>query len=91
MVFMQKNLKISIFGKTYLISTDENSEVVMEAAGVIDRLMKTKSEHMPLQGEGRLAVIVALELATDLAKKMQEIKQWETKILELNQTLDVIT
>ena len=85
---MQKNLKISIFGKNYLISTDETSDAVVDAARVVDDLMKSKAEHMPLQGEGRLAVIVALELATDLAKKVQQLQQWETKVSVLNQTLD---
>ncbi len=83
---MQKNLKISIFGKDYLISTDENSETIIAAAQVVDKLMRSKAEAAPLQVDGRLAIIVALELATDLAKKMQELKQWETKVEALNQT-----
>lgn len=86
---MQKNLKISIFGKNYLIATDENSDTVTEAAGVVDSLMKSKAEHMPLQSESRLAVIVALELAADLSKKAQELKQWEARVSALSQSLDV--
>ncbi len=72
-----------------MISTDENSDAIIEAAQVVDNLMRSKSENAPLQGDGRLAIIVALELATDLAKKTQELKQWENKVLALTQTLDV--
>ncbi len=86
---MQKNLKVSIFGKNYLISTDENSEHILEAAQVVDTLMKSKAERASLQAESQVAIIVALELATDLAKKVQQIKQWEAKIAELNQAVDV--
>jgi cell division protein ZapA (FtsZ GTPase activity inhibitor) len=86
---MQKNLKISIFGKNYLVSTDENSEEVTEAARVVETLMKDKAERTPLRGEGQLAVIVALELATDLARKMQLLKQWEARVEALNRAVEV--
>lgn len=85
---MQKNLKISIFGKSYLISTDESSEAVVEAANVVDSRMKSKAEGAVLRGEGQLAVVVALELAADLAKKELLLKQWESKIAALSQVVE---
>ena len=85
---MQKNLKISIFGKNYFISTDEDSEDVVEAARVVDNLMKDKSGHASLQGEGQLAVVVALELATELAKKRRLLELWEAKAAKLNRAIE---
>lgn len=71
-----------------MISTDENSESVVEAARVVDGLMRSKAGREPLQSEGQLAIVVALELATDLAKKRQQLEQWETKVAELNQAVE---
>lgn len=85
---MQKNLKISIFGKNYTISTDENSEDVVEAARIVDSLMRDKAGQKVAQhDQGQLAITVALELATDLAKTKQQLARWETKIAQINQAV----
>jgi cell division protein ZapA (FtsZ GTPase activity inhibitor) len=81
-------LKISIFGKNYSISTDESSENIVAAAKVVDDLMKSKSERASLQSDAQLAVIVALELATDLGKKKQQLEQWEVKVAALNRAVE---
>jgi cell division protein ZapA (FtsZ GTPase activity inhibitor) len=89
---IQKNLSVSIFGKKYLISTDEGSDIVAQAADVVENLMKSKAEHIPLlQNDSRLAIIVALELAAEVAKKTQKLKQCEDKILALNKTLSTVS
>jgi len=85
---MQKNLKISIFGKNYLISTDEDSEDVVDAARVVDELMRSKAGSASLQSDGQLAIIIALELATDLAKKKRQLEQWEVRVAALNQAVE---
>ena len=88
---IQKNLSVSIFGKKYLVSTDESSDVVAQAAAVVDNLMKNKAEHVSLHGDSRLAIIVALELAAEVTKKTQELKQCEDKIIALNKTLSIVS
>lgn len=85
---MQKNLKVSIFGKNYVIATDEADDCVQAAALMVDGSMKAKSEKTPLQNEGRLAVVVALELAADLIKNQRATKVLEERIGLLARTLD---
>ena len=89
MVTMQKNLKVSIFGKNYLVATDERDESVLAAAQLVDTAMKGKAEKAPLTNEGRLAIVTALELATELVKSQQAVRDLEEKIERLNQTLDM--
>lgn len=83
-----QNLKISIFGKNYLISTDESSEDIVAAAQVVDDLMRKKGEYASLQSETQLAIIASLELATDLVKKRQQLEQLEVKIAALNRAVE---
>lgn len=87
---MQKNLKISVFGKNYLISTDEESSNILEAARIVDDLMRDKAERAPVHGEGQLAVLVALEIATDLVKKQQELSHWEDKVVALTRAIEAV-
>jgi len=84
---VQKNLKISIFGKTYLVSTDEDDGCVLQAAQLVDDLMKNKAGKAPV-GEDKIAVIVALQLATDLTKKNKELEAYQAKIKRLTLLLD---
>jgi cell division protein ZapA len=72
-----KSLKISIMGKSYLITSDEDDELIINAAQMVDGLMKKKSEKMPLNGENRVAIVVALQLATDLLHLQSQLKGWE--------------
>jgi cell division protein ZapA (FtsZ GTPase activity inhibitor) len=87
---MQKNLKVSIFGKNYLVATDEPDAYVLSAAQLVDTAMKGKAEKAPLVNEGRLAMVTALEFATELVKSQQMVREMEEKIEHLNQTLDVV-
>ena len=79
---MQKNLIISIFGKTYHLSTDEDDESIYQAALLVDSLMKKKAERMPC-GEEKIAIIVALQLAADLTKKLKEMESCQRRIEQL--------
>jgi len=84
---VQKNLKISIFGKTYLISTDEDSGCVLQAAQLVDDLMKSNAGKVPVS-EDKIAVIVALQLATDLTKKNKELEAYQARIERLSLLVD---
>src|SRR5580698_6062432 len=80
---VQKNLKISIFGKTYLVSTDEDDGCILQAAQLVDDLMKNKAGKMAPVGEDKIAVIVALQFATDLTKKNKELEAYQARIERL--------
>ena len=84
---VQKNLKISIFGKTYLVLTDEDNGCVLQAAQLVDDLMKNNAGKMAPVGEDKIAVIVALQLATDLTKKNKELEAYRARIEQLTSLL----
>jgi cell division protein ZapA (FtsZ GTPase activity inhibitor) len=82
---MQKNLKISILGKSYLIATDEDDKSIYQAAELVDTLMRSKLAKMPTgsASEDKVALIVALQLASDLMKKTEELQSYENRIEQL--------
>jgi cell division protein ZapA (FtsZ GTPase activity inhibitor) len=80
---MQKQLKVSINGKQYVLATDEHEDVVCHAAQMVDTLIKNKLEKMPHISEEKIALVVALQLATDLAKNQQYMQEHEHKIGQL--------
>ena len=62
------NLKISILGKPYLVTTDEAQENVLEASELVDNMMREKIKRSPVANETKIAVVTALELAAELCK-----------------------
>ena len=80
---MQKHLKVTINGKQYSIATDENDADVVTAAGLVDSLLKGKTEKLPAGSQDRAAIAVALELATDLAKQRRLFQSYENKVEQL--------
>lgn len=79
---MQKNLKVSILGKTYHLLTEEDDDSVFQAVQLVDNLMKRKAEKMPGADE-KVAIIVALQLATDLTRKLKEMETCQRRIEQL--------
>ena len=85
---MQKQLKISINGRQYSIATDENHQDVIEAAQLVDALMKSNIEKMPNVSDDKIALLVALHLATDLAKSRRLLEEGEVILGGIVQKLD---
>lgn len=80
----KQNLKISVLGKNYLISTDEAQEDVFAAAHLIDTMLKEQVSKVSVNDESKAAIIVALQLATDLNKILSRLSALENKIEQLN-------
>ena len=77
---MQKQLKITLNGKQYSIATDEHDEDILQAAELVDSLLKAKSEKMPTISEDKIVLMVALHLATDLAKSQRLLTDDEVRL-----------
>lgn len=80
----QKKLKISILGKSYLINTDETQEDVFAAAHLVDSMLKESAVKGSVTDDSKIAVIVALQLATELNKALNKLNGFESKIEQLN-------
>ena len=85
----KQNLKISILGKNYLINTDEAQEDVFAAAHLVDSLLREQTSKVAVNDEGKVAIIVALQLATDLNKALNKLGGLENKIEQLNDLIQV--
>ena len=77
---MQKQLKITLNGKQYAIATDEHDQDILQAAELVNSLFKAKSEKMSGLGEDKIALMVALHLATDLTKSQRLLVEDEVKV-----------
>jgi len=79
----QKNLKISILGKSYVIATDEPSESVLLAAKRVDKLLTEKLDNVSSKNSEQVAIAVALELATELIRKERTLEEYDLKAIEI--------
>lgn len=79
MITTRKSLKVSILGKSYALATDESSELVYQAAAMLDGLMQSKAAGVAAGSLDKVALITALQLATDLIKTQQSLKEYESK------------
>jgi|GEM_PF-1248214 len=90
---MQKNLKISIFGKSYFVASDEKEDELLFAAKMLDDIMKNSvgSSDESLQGKAideKIVVITALQVALELNKKNKLLEQYESKFEALSELVD---
>lgn len=77
---MQKQLKITLNGKQYSIATDEHEQDVVQAAELVDNLLRAKREKMPSLSEDKIALMVALHIAIDSAKSQRLLVDDEVKV-----------
>ena len=80
---MQKQLKVSINGKIYAIATDEQEQDIYDAAHLIDSLMQSKGDVSKSKMDERNALIVALQIATDLTKNRKLAQACEQRLERL--------
>jgi cell division protein ZapA (FtsZ GTPase activity inhibitor) len=85
---IQRNLKVSIYGKEYPIVTDEDEMIVQRAAHVVDLLLRKVAEKSPLGIDSRTVTLVALQIATDLVKQLSFVEKVESQASALNALLD---
>lgn len=83
------NLKVSILGKPYQVVTDEAQENILEASQLVDGMMREKTKGFPTTNESKIAVVTALELATELGKCKKSLKAFEDRLVELDGLLEL--
>ncbi len=83
----KKSLNLSILGRTYSICTDEDENVVYKAADLVDSLLRKIMQKGTVDDEKKLVVFVALQIATELAKKESEVAAFKIGINQLGSLL----
>lgn len=69
----KKSCKVHIFGDEYSLMSDESSEHIVQAAQVVDSLMREISEKSAALNEKKVAVLAALRMASKIALLESEI------------------
>lgn len=82
---------VQIFGATYHVRGGEEAGDLRELAAQVDRRMRELAAHAPTADADKLAILVALNLADELAKQQQsqlgERGDIETRVAELTDRL----
>jgi cell division protein ZapA (FtsZ GTPase activity inhibitor) len=78
-------LRVSICGKRYTVTTDEDKLLIERAAEMVDTLMVQKASLVSggTIDQTKIAVVTALQLATEMLKKERELKLYERRAAEM--------
>jgi cell division protein ZapA (FtsZ GTPase activity inhibitor) len=82
----QESLKVNIGGKCYVITTDEDSKVVQNAAKLVDSMIRQSAYGKSFEKE-KIAIIVALKLAVELELKKGALEKYEESAGNLQKML----
>ncbi len=85
MMTARRNLKVSILGSSYSLATDEDADVVYQAAAMVDSLLQGKGGSISSNVFDKIAVVTALQLAADLIKMKKSLDEYEGKCKALLQ------
>ncbi len=83
--------EVEIFGATYVLRSGQDREYLAALADEVDRRMRELSEHLEQVDPGRLAILVALNLADELTRNRKhydgERGEIENRVTELTDRL----
>ena len=86
---VKKKYKVTIFGDSYFLVSDELEEHLVAAAQLVDNLMRQIAEKSQTTETKRIAVLVALQLASQTFESKEVIgycQEKSNKLLELINT-----
>ncbi|MFA5074867.1 MAG: cell division protein ZapA [Candidatus Babeliales bacterium] len=85
-----KQMDITIHNKNFSINTDENEELIFQAANLVDSLLKNVSNEIKIESKDtQLTVLIALQLATKLIKNRKILKIWQIKTEKLSSLIKI--
>lgn len=85
---IMKKYKVSIFGESYTLISDESEEGLAVSAQHVDELMRNLAEKSGLSDTKRIAVLASLHIATKLKQVETELGNFVQKELELADWID---
>lgn len=83
-----KKYKVTIFGDSYGLVTDEPEEHVMQTASMVDAHMTEIANRLESVDSKKLAVLAALQIASKLRQAEQAINQGHERNLHLADAID---
>ena len=86
--------EVQIFGSTYHIRGGHDGGNLADLAAQVDRRMRELAGHAVTADTGKLAILVALNLADELSRREQqavgERVEVETRVMELTERLEEV-
>lgn len=83
--------EVEIFGATYVLRSGQDPEYLKTLAGEVDRRMRELADHLNQVDPGRLAILVALNLADELSRNREhydgERDEIEARVTEIAERL----
>lgn len=85
---MQKQVKVLINGKQYMLATDEQEHVVVKAATMLDDLISQTRQKSPNLSDEKVHLAAALHFATEFVKKETQGEDVDAALRRLISLLD---
>lgn len=89
MVKELKNIKVTIFGKSYVLATDDSEQSVLDTVEFVDKKMKDLAAAIGANDGYSAAVMLALELASELNKSKASAELVQRKVSSLSSLVDL--
>ena len=88
---MNRPVRIEILGREYFVKSNEGEERVKEIGDYVNRKIKEIAEGSKTVSTLNVAILVALNIAEDYFKAMEDQKQFENNIArKTSQIVDMI-
>ena len=68
-------VEVEIFGSTYHVRGDSNSQYLQELAALVDEKMQEVADHIKTVDRSKIAILAALNVADELAQCRQLLDQ----------------
>jgi cell division protein ZapA len=83
-----KKTKVSIFGETYVLLSDESEEHINAVVQEVDDLMRIIASKSEISDSKKIAVLTAVQLASQLKALREQIASYSNKERELVDHID---
>ncbi|MFQ5559370.1 MAG: cell division protein ZapA [Nitrospinota bacterium] len=72
---MERSVKVEIFGASYIIKTNEDPEYTKKLVQYVDQKMREVTSTSNVISTGKIAVLVAMNMADELFRLKEEIEE----------------
>ncbi|MDI6791759.1 MAG: cell division protein ZapA [bacterium] len=79
---MKYRTEVEIFGHTYIIKGEEESEYVRQLANYVDQEMRKITQKTNTISTSKVAVLVALNIADELFKTRELVNEKTTSLID---------
>lgn len=83
-----KKTKVSIFGETYVLLSDESEEHINAVVQEVDDLMRLIAAKSEISDSKKIAVLTAVQFASQLKALQEQVASYSTKERELVDHID---